>query len=158
MTVGDEDRVPARASARASKAEAILLVDDDDLYVRATTRLLRGLGYPFVFRACSAADALEMLGRVRPSLVFTDMVMEHRQAGCEVVAACQRLGVDVAVISGLPGLDSESLGCRFCRKSDLSGSALERLINELLMDGQERSRDSIRPSAPPSRARSHLAG
>lgn len=137
----------ARTKARAPKAEAILLVDDDDLYVRATTRLLRGLGYPFVFRACSAADALEMLGRVRPSFVLTDMVMEHRQAGREVVAACQRLGVDVAVISGLPGLDSDTLGCRFCRKSDLSGNALEQLIADLLLDGQKRVLGSIRPSA-----------
>lgn len=135
------------------KAEAILLVDDDDLYVRSTTRLLRGLGYPFVFRAPSAADAVAMLARVRPSLVLTDMVMEHRAAGREVVTACVRLGVDVAVVSGLPGLDSEELGCRFCRKSDLSGSALERLLTSMLSDSQSRARNSVLPESSPKASR-----
>ena len=134
------------STKRTSKAEAILLVDDDDLYVRATTRLLRALGYPFVYRCPSAADAIEMLGRIRPSLVFTDMVMEHRNAGREVVAACRKLGVDVAVVSGMPDLDGESLGCRLCRKSDLSGSALEQLIVQMVSDKQQRTMDSIRPA------------
>jgi hypothetical protein len=131
------------APVKSSKAEAILIVDDDDLYVRSTTRLLRGLGYPFVFRAASAHDALQMLERVRPSLVLTDMVMEHRAAGKDVVEACLQLGIGVAVISGLPGLDQESAGCRFCPKSDLSGATLERLLAETLADGLRRSRSII---------------
>ncbi|MGC4063227.1 MAG: hypothetical protein QM784_00965 [Polyangiaceae bacterium] len=127
------------------KAEAILLVDDDDLFVRSTTRLLRGLGYPFVFRATSAAEAIEMLARVRPTFVLTDMVMEHRTAGREVVLACHALGIDVAVVSGMPGLELESLGCRFCKKLELSGGALESLLDEMIAESQTRSRQSVLP-------------
>src|SRR5664280_1875482 len=62
---------PARRSARAmvSRPEAVLIVDDDDLYVRALTRQLRSLGFPFVYRAASARQALAMLERVHPTLV-----------------------------------------------------------------------------------------
>lgn len=122
------------ATKPSSKPEAILLVDDDDLYVRATTRLLRGLGYPFVFRSPSAAEALQMLERVRPSLVLTDMVMEHRAAGLEVIAACQFRAIRVAVISGMPGLDQSAVGCRIARKASLSGEALERLIQDVMAE------------------------
>jgi CheY-like chemotaxis protein len=122
------------ATKPSSKAEAILLVDDDDLYVRATTRLLRGLGYPFVFRSPSATEALQMLERLRPSLVLTDMVMEHRSAGLEVIAACQSRAIRVAVISGMPGLEEASVGCRIARKASLSGSAVERLIEDVMAE------------------------
>ena len=57
-----------------SRPEAVLIVDDDDLYVRALTRQLRSLGFPFVYRAASAHQALAMLERVHPTLVLTDMI------------------------------------------------------------------------------------
>lgn len=124
------------------RAEAILLVDDDDLYVRAMTRQLRSLGYPYVFRASSAADALDLLQRVRPTVVLTDMVMEHREAGHRVIAAADQLGVAVAVVSGMPGLEEVSLGKRFCRKSDLDLSRLEQLVGELIVENRFVRRNS----------------
>jgi CheY-like chemotaxis protein len=125
-----------------SRAEAVLLVDDDDLYVRAMTRQLRALGYPYVFRACSAAEALDMLQRVRPTVVLTDMVMEHREAGKWVISAAERLGVAVAVVSGMPGLDESTLGHPFCRKSDLNADRLERLVGDLIAKNYAKQRES----------------
>ena len=129
------------------RPEAVLIVDDDDLYVRALTRQLRSLGFPFVYRAASAHQALAMLERVHPTLVLTDMVMEHRGAGCEVIASAQQLGASVAVVSGLPGLHSEELGVPLHRKSDLNFGALEGLVLDLIDAAQQRSRNSVRASA-----------
>lgn len=128
------------------RPEAVLIVDDDDLYVRALTRQLRSLGFPFVYRAASAQQAMAMLDRVHPSLVLTDMVMEHQRSGRDVIARAQRLGASVAVVSGLPGLRAEELGVPLQRKSDLTGEAIAGLIFELINDAQRRSRDSVRAS------------
>lgn len=125
-----------------TRAEAVLLVDDDDLYVRAITRQLRSLGFPYVFRASSAAEALDMLLRVRPSIVLTDMVMEHREAGRSVVAAAQKLGISVALVSGLPGLDETTSGSRFLRKADLDSVQLEHLLDALIAEGRAAQRRS----------------
>jgi hypothetical protein len=103
---------------------------------------LRALGYPYVFRACSAAEALDMLQRVRPTVVLTDMVMEHREAGRWVISAAERLGVAVAVVSGMPGLDETILGHPFCRKSDLESDRLEHLVDELIAESYARQRES----------------
>lgn len=124
------------------RAEAVLLVDDDDLYVRAITRKLRALGFPYVFRASSAAEALDMLQRVRPTLVLTDMVMEHREAGQWVINAAERLGVTVAVVSGMPGLDEINLGHPFCRKSELDSDRLEHLVGDLIAESYAKKRES----------------
>jgi CheY-like chemotaxis protein len=141
------------------KAEAILLVDDDDLFVRSTTRLLRGLGYPFVFRATSGAEALDMLARVRPTFVLTDMAMEHRAAGREVAMACRALGIDVAIVSGMPGLDADVLGCRVFRKSELcGGGALETLLASMVEANQRRSRESVLPPVSVMELRRVAAG
>lgn len=127
-------------------SESILLVDDDDLAVRCLTRQLRGLGYPFVYRAGSANDAIELLGRIRPSVVLSDMVMEDRDAGVRVVSAARRWGVPVAVISGLPGLDATAVGARVHKKGALSLEDLRRLILELVEEGGSRPMPPLRRS------------
>lgn len=128
------------------RPEAVLIVDDDDLYVRALTRQLRDLGFPFVYRAASAGQALAMLDRVHPTLVLTDMAMEHQRAGRDVIDKAMRLGASVAVVSGLPGLRQEELGVPLQRKSDLQGSALEGLVLGLIQGARKRARDSVRAS------------
>ena len=129
------------------RPEAVLIVDDDDLYVRALTRQLRDLGFHFVYRAASAGQALAMLDRVHPTLVLTDMAMEHQRAGRDVIDKAIRLGASVAVVSGLPGLRQEELGVPLQRKSDLQGSALEGLVLGLIQGARQRARDSVRASA-----------
>jgi len=127
-----------------SRPEAVLVVDGDDLHVRAITRQLRSLGFPFVYRAATAKQALAMLSRVHPTLVLTDMVMEHRSAGKEVIAAAHQLGARAAVISGFAGLCSSELGVPLLRKANLSEPTLETLVFELIDAAQRRSRDSVR--------------
>ena len=128
------------------RPEAVLIVDDDDLYVRALTRQLRELGFPFVYRAASGRQAVAMLDRVHPTLVLTDMAMEHQGAGREVIRKAQRQGASVAVVSGLPGLREEDLGVPIQRKAELQGDTLAELIFELIESSQRRSRDSVRAS------------
>jgi CheY-like chemotaxis protein len=140
--VMDTLEVLVDSQAPHERAEAVLLVDDDDLFVRAVTRQLRALGYPYVFRASSAAEALDMLQRVRPTVVLTDMVMEHREAGRWVVAAADQLGVAVTVVSGMPGLDESTVGHRFCRKSDLDAAKLEQLVGDMVAENRACGRAS----------------
>ncbi len=127
------------------RPEAVLIVDDDDTYVRALTRQLRDLGFPFVYRAASARQAVAMLDRVHPTLVLTDMVMEHQHSGRDVIDKAVRLGASVAVVSGLPGLRQEELGVPLQRKSDLQagGGILEGLVLQLIQRAQRRARDSV---------------
>lgn len=126
------------------RPEAVLIVDDDDHYVRALTRQLRELGFPFVYRAASAGQAIAMLQRVHPTLVLTDMVMECQVSGRDLIEMAQRLGASVAVVSEQPGLHEQHLGVRLQRKSDLQGGALEGLVFELIEGARRRSRDVMR--------------
>jgi CheY-like chemotaxis protein len=135
-----------RVGVMVSRPEAVLIVDDDDLYVRALTRQLRSLGFPFVYRAASAQQALAMLERVHPTLVLTDMVTENQRAGREVIASAKQLGASVAVVSGVSGLRADELGVPLYPKSDLIGDSLEDLVFELIGAAQQRSRDSVRAS------------
>jgi CheY-like chemotaxis protein len=130
----------------AFRPEAVLIVDDDDLYVRALTRQLRRLGFPFVYRAASAEHAMAILDRVHPTLVLTDMSMEHQRAGRDVVARAKQLGASVAVVSGLPGLSAEELGVPLQCKSELDDNTLYELIVGLINASQQRSRASVRAS------------
>jgi CheY-like chemotaxis protein len=131
----------------AQRPEAVLIVDDDDLYVRALTRQLRDLGFPYVYRASSGQQAIEMLSRVRPTIVLTDMAMEHNDAGREVIATAERQGAAVAVVSGSAALHAEELGVPLQRKSELQGDALAHLVLELVESARRRSRASLRPAA-----------
>jgi len=112
-------------------SESILLVDDDDLLVRGLVRQLRGLGYPFVYRAGSAREAVEFLSRMRPTVVFTDMAMEAPDAGSLVIDAARRHQIPVAVISGRTDLSAEYLGAPVFKKGTLDAAALVALIHEL---------------------------
>jgi CheY-like chemotaxis protein len=129
-----------------SRPEAVLIVDDDDLYVRSLTRQLRELGFPFVYRAASAQQALAMLDRVHPTLVFTDMSWGHQASGGDVITRARQLGASVALMSGCPRLEEIELGVSLQIKSELSGNALESLVLELINEAQQRSRNSVRVS------------
>ncbi len=123
-----------------ARPEAILIVDDDDLYVRALTRQLRSLGFPFVFRASSADQALAMLDHVRPSVVLTDMVMEERDSGMRVIESARRVGASCAVLSGLSGLDEQVVGAPVRSKVTLETAHLEELLGSLIEEKHRRSR------------------
>ena len=127
-----------------SRPEAVLIVDDDDHYVRSLTRQLRELGFPFVYRATSAQQAVAMLERVHPTLVFTDVLMGHHVGGRGVIARATQLGASVAIMTSHPNIGAVELCIPIRMKSELHGKTLESLIFELIHEAQQRSRSSVR--------------
>lgn len=121
------------------RSESILLVDDDDLHVRALTRQLRALGYRYVFRAASAAQARQMLEHVRPTVVLTDMSMEAADSGTAVVEAARAAGASVAVLSGQSDIDALSLGVPVFKKGSLDAVALSSLLASLIDQSRHQS-------------------
>lgn len=120
----------------------MLIVDDDDLYVRTLTRELRSLGFPFVYRASSAHQAMAMLNRVHPTLVLM-CIVEHEKSGREVASRAKQLGASVAVTCARSELLTEEFEVPLEDKSKLAGAMLETLLLELISRAQRRSRDSV---------------
>jgi two-component SAPR family response regulator len=129
-----------------SRPEAVLIVDDDDTYVRTLTRELRRIGFPFVYRASSASQAIAMLDRVHPTLVFVN-IDEHQKLGRGLVARAQQLGASVAILCAHSDLLTEQYEIPLEDKSRLAGEVLETLAVDLITRAQRRSRDSVTPRA-----------
>lgn len=55
-------------------AKRILLVDDDEVFLLAVSRLLEAEGYE-VLRACGAAEAQSQLEAETPDLILLDVIM-----------------------------------------------------------------------------------
>ena len=128
-----------------SRPEAILIVADDERYVRALAQELRSLGFPFVYRATSAPEAMAMLDRVHPTLMLTNIV-EHGKSGREIVARAKELGASVAVIGSRADLLTEEFEIPLEDKSKLTGDVLKALVFDLISHARRRSRDSVRMS------------
>lgn len=124
------------------RPEAVLIVDDDDHFVRTLTRELRALGFPFVYRATSAQQAMAMLDRVHPTLVLASVV-EHERSGRAIVVRAKQLGASVAVIGSRIELLTEEFETPLQDKTTLVGAALEALVLELIHKARCRSRDSV---------------
>ena len=125
-----------------SRPEAVLIVDEDDAYARTLTRELRVIGFPFVYRATSASEAMAMLDRVHPTLVFVNIV-EHEQSGRAIVTRSKQLGAFVAVLCARSELLTEEYEIPLQDKSTLAGEALEALAVALIARAQRHSRDSV---------------
>ena len=92
----------------------ILLVDDDEGFREATTRILRSGGYE-VLTAPDYRLALEIIESNKPiDLLLVDIVMPDRVNGLALarMARLRRLDIAVVYISGyhIPGLEGEALG------------------------------------------------
>src|SRR5580704_11633133 len=92
----------------------ILLVDDDEIWVEAASRILRSGGYEVV-QAPDHREALQILeGPRRIDLLLTDVVMPRRVNGVALarMAGMRRPGLKVIYITGydLPGLPEEASG------------------------------------------------
>jgi len=61
------------------KAQAILVVDDDNQVLRFLTRMLGSMGYDPIYQASSPTEALEVFNQHRSyiNLVVSDFVMPH---------------------------------------------------------------------------------
>ncbi len=120
----------------ARQGESILIVDDEDAVRRSIVRLLNRLGYQHVFEACSAGEAVEFLGRVRPGLVLTDICMETELAGFEVVRFATSRQIAVVVVSGQqPCLPDDLSSIKWFAKDEISLALLERELPSLFVDG-----------------------
>lgn len=126
------------------KAEAILLVDADDSYVLAQTHSLRNLGYPYVFRARSAAEALDMLKRLCPTIVLTDGASEGVSLLSELLKCSAELGASTAVVSSQPWREPTANGVRVFTKAELNDERFESLIRELVAENRTQRRESAR--------------
>lgn len=126
------------------KAEAILLVDADDSYVLTQTRSLRGLGYPYVFRARSVPEALDMLKHLCPTIVLTDGVCEGAAVWSELLKCSTELGASTAVVSSERWHDTTASGVRVFTKAELNGEMLERLVHDLVAENRISRRESAR--------------
>lgn len=125
-----------------SRPEAVLIVDDDDAYARTLTRELRAIGFPFVYRASSASQAMAMLDRVHPTLVFANIV-EHEKSGRGLVTRAKELGASVAILCARSELLTEEYEIPLQDKSTLAGAALKMLTVDLITRAQRHSRDSL---------------
>jgi DNA-binding response OmpR family regulator/signal transduction histidine kinase len=88
------------ASARATKNERLLLVDDDSDVRDIVSRVLTELGYK-VREAASGQEALAALGDFDPDLLVVDFAMPNMN-GAEIVTAAraQKAGLKVLFLSG----------------------------------------------------------
>ncbi len=88
-----------------TKAETVLVVEDDSGVLALTSEMLNELGYQ-VITASDAKSALEVLQREpNVDLVFTDVVMPGGQTGIQLATAARELrpGIKVLLTSGYTG-------------------------------------------------------
>ena len=89
---------------RSSTRPALLLVDDDELWLKALKRLVRPMRSVAVQAETDVARALDCIARGAPQIVVTDIDMHgDSAAGIAVVEAARRAGIPVAVVSSGPG-------------------------------------------------------
>ncbi len=80
----------------------VLLVDDEKIILKAYARELESAGYE-VFKAMRAQDAVEIVQKESPDIVYTDLVMPEIN-GVEICRSIKEIAPDVEVvlISGYP--------------------------------------------------------
>jgi CheY-like chemotaxis protein len=77
---------------------ALILVIDDDPLTRLTIQaMLEDAGYP-VITAGNGREGLELIGRHRPRLVITDMVMPEME-GIDAIRAIKRDHADIRILA-----------------------------------------------------------
>jgi DNA-binding response OmpR family regulator len=112
----------------------ILLVDDDAKMVELVSGILADDGYE-VFGTTTAAEALELAGRLAPDVIVLDEVMPDR-TGLDVAGEIRESSPEQAIIifSSLFDLrlsdEVRRLGFRYVEKAD-GIDALERAIREV---------------------------
>ena len=114
----------------------VLIVDDHEGFRASARRLLEAEGFEVVAEAASGADALQAAETWRPELVLLDVHLPDMQ-GFDVAERLQVNGSAPAVVltsshdaSDFGLLVEQSGACGFVPKSDLSGEALRRILDE----------------------------
>jgi CheY-like chemotaxis protein len=114
----------------------LALVVDDSMLMRYTVcRFLEQRGYA-VETASNGAEALEVLGRVQPALVVTDMVMP-KMSGAELITAMksrpETAGVPIIIVAyKAGGFDHTETRADFAIYKDIDIDAqLAKALDEL---------------------------
>jgi len=123
-----------------SKEHYVLLVDDNEDFLSAMEKIVRGEGYN-VKTATSGFKALEALQDAIPAVIFSDLIMPEMD-GFQLIQRLQNNDrwrhIPVVVLSGkdLSGKEKQTLNNRiteYLRKSEFSPelltSALKRILN-----------------------------
>lgn len=76
----------------------VLLVDDDPSVLDTLAILLRTRGHCRVVTAASIGEARERLAQALPTVVVTDIAMDGREAGIELLEEVRRLSPDLPVL------------------------------------------------------------
>jgi DNA-binding NarL/FixJ family response regulator len=114
----------------------VLIVDDHPSFRASARRMLESEGFEVVAEAGSGAEALRAAEAWRPELVLLDVHLPDMQ-GFDVAARLTENGSSPAIVltSSRDGSDFgplvERSGARgFIPKSDLSGEAIRRILDE----------------------------
>jgi CheY-like chemotaxis protein len=89
----------------------VLVIDDDPKIRLVYERALTAEGYD-VASAASADEALRLLGEVRPAAIFLDLKMPFVNGAGFLFRLREQpagRGIPVAVVTGVPDLDAETL-------------------------------------------------
>ena len=114
----------------------VLIVDDHPSFRASARRMLEADGFEVVAEADSGAEALRAAEMWHPELVLLDVHLPDIQ-GFDVAERLQMNGSSPAVVltsshdaSDFGPLVERSRACGFIPKSDLSGEAIRRLVDE----------------------------
>ena len=124
----------ARSSRSPAPTRTILVVDDDELWCRTVTRVLRGMRYE-VTSVTSGAAALSYCSEHRPALIITDQQMPE-MSGLQMSNVVQlALGSEAPPIVLITGVDTSDADispiCRLLRKP-VDPVVLVKLVEELV--------------------------
>ncbi|MDZ7723088.1 MAG: sigma-54 dependent transcriptional regulator [candidate division KSB1 bacterium] len=75
----------------------LLIIDDDEQVLKSIESLLDGTGYN-ILRATGSKEGVEMIMKKKPPVVLTDLKMEQRHSGIQVLEEAKRRDPDVVVI------------------------------------------------------------
>jgi CheY-like chemotaxis protein len=120
---------------------AVALVVDDSMLIRYTVcRFLEERGFA-VESATNGVEALQILERVHPDLIFTDMQMP-KMTGSELITALkknpQTAGIPIIIVAGrASGFDEKEKRANFAIYKDIDiQSQLEKALDAVMGKGQ----------------------
>ena len=119
----------------------VALVVDDSMLIRYTVcRFLEGRGFA-VESATNGVEALQILQRIQPDLIVTDMSMP-KMSGSELITALKRnpetATIPIIVVAGrASGFDEKEKRADFAIYKDIDiESQLEKALDTVLGDGR----------------------
>jgi len=122
---------------------AVALVVDDSMLIRYTVcRFLEERGFG-VESATNGAEALEILERVHPDLIFTDMQMP-KMSGTELITALKKnpktANIPIIIVAGrASGFDEKEKRANFAIYKDIDIQAqLEKALDAVMGKGKGR--------------------